>query len=58
LKKLISEIKSLLRNGTLRFQIDLKGVEPSKVMQFNEANKESLKSFINDIEIENQILKE
>jgi hypothetical protein len=39
-------------------EIDLQGVKPSKVMQFHEATREALKSSINEIEIENQILKE
>jgi len=39
-------------------EIDLQGVKPSIFMQFHEEIGESLKSSINEIEIENQILKE
>jgi hypothetical protein len=39
-------------------EIDLQGVRPSKVMQFHEATGEALKSSIDEIEQENQVLKE
>jgi hypothetical protein len=45
-----------LRSGT--HEIDIQGVTPSKVMEFHEEIGEALKYSIDEIEKENQVLKE
>jgi len=60
-KKLLIEkvnLKDKNVSGKWKSEINFHGVKPSKIVQFHEATRESLKESIDDIEKENLILKE